>query len=533
MAPSPWQESGATVLAGRLYPPAKEVLSEIQRDQRSRQERRPNPETNGHLQYEMVETMEGGQPPCPFPSSGQHGLHRQHPQNQCGVPSYPAANGRRGCGQTLGNGRGIHRTGVQHRSIRSSWQQQQQRGASEPAMDGLGGSGETAGSDWSGGLGHAGGSSGCWEMTGGETVTASPRSSVSSDESRSGISGGRLVVDSPAAEWEVDCTEEGDVRLPGERTRRRSMGTLAGSGAGLQQLQTMLREPSASSEVQSVDELKRRLQCNSMELESARTSFEEEFRKKDENIMQLLQLLKMTSLEREAREMLQELLNKIEQSRHHPSPSYIYPEEPSLQLPRYKSDFAESDSSISFTHSHQLYSCSPVETPSDMASATKLHHIRSIPDSGGMAIPQQALLPAMELSTGMRKLDRASAVIDGLVMKKPLPEKGKLLQAVMEAGPLLTTLLVAGSLPQWRNPPPLKPFDIPLVSLKAREAGSFDQNALLNPHYMVQSTAEAFQLQYAASSMKPLNLGALSMRVPMPPTGSSSHRIPSVKRQKI
>lgn len=37
---------------------------------------------------------------------------------------------------------------------------------------------------------------------------------------------------------------------------------------------------------------------------------------------------------------------------------------------------------------------------------------------------------------------------------KPLPEKGKLLEAVMKAGPLLQNLLLAGPLPQWRHPPP-------------------------------------------------------------------------------
>lgn len=44
-----------------------------------------------------------------------------------------------------------------------------------------------------------------------------------------------------------------------------------------------------------------------------------------------------------------------------------------------------------------------------------------------------------------------------------LPEKGKLLKAVIEAGPLLQTLLLAGGpLPQWQHPPPLLHFiDIP------------------------------------------------------------------------
>ncbi|KAL0460136.1 UNVERIFIED_CONTAM: hypothetical protein Slati_0640800 [Sesamum latifolium] len=41
-----------------------------------------------------------------------------------------------------------------------------------------------------------------------------------------------------------------------------------------------------------------------------------------------------------------------------------------------------------------------------------------------------------------------------IALNRPLPEKGKLLQAVMKAGPLLQTLLLAGPLPQWRHPPP-------------------------------------------------------------------------------
>ncbi|KAJ4979524.1 hypothetical protein NE237_010304 [Protea cynaroides] len=53
-----------------------------------------------------------------------------------------------------------------------------------------------------------------------------------------------------------------------------------------------------------------------------------------------------------------------------------------------------------------------------------------------------------------------------LSSEKPLPEKGKLLQAVMKAGPLLQTLLLAGPLPQWRHPPPqLDSFEIPPVAI--------------------------------------------------------------------
>ncbi|KAL8057699.1 hypothetical protein ABFX02_04G200900 [Erythranthe guttata] len=58
----------------------------------------------------------------------------------------------------------------------------------------------------------------------------------------------------------------------------------------------------------------------------------------------------------------------------------------------------------------------------------------------------------------------------GLIINRPLPEKGKLLQAVMKAGPLLQTLLLAGPLPQWRHPPPpLDTYQIPPPPLSLRQ----------------------------------------------------------------
>ncbi|XP_054798143.1 uncharacterized protein LOC129303112 [Prosopis cineraria] len=51
-------------------------------------------------------------------------------------------------------------------------------------------------------------------------------------------------------------------------------------------------------------------------------------------------------------------------------------------------------------------------------------------------------------------LSRDINLVDSLVCGKPLPQKGRLLRTVTEAGPLLHTLLLA-PLPQWQNPPPL------------------------------------------------------------------------------
>uniref|UniRef100_A0A1J3JK09 Uncharacterized protein n=1 Tax=Noccaea caerulescens TaxID=107243 RepID=A0A1J3JK09_NOCCA len=60
-----------------------------------------------------------------------------------------------------------------------------------------------------------------------------------------------------------------------------------------------------------------------------------------------------------------------------------------------------------------------------------------------------------------------------------LPEKGKLLKAVLKAGPLLQTLLLAGQLPQWRHPPPqLESFEIPPVII--HEGTPLSQNSCGN-----------------------------------------------------
>ncbi|KAL6650341.1 hypothetical protein ACP70R_009266 [Stipagrostis hirtigluma subsp. patula] len=69
-----------------------------------------------------------------------------------------------------------------------------------------------------------------------------------------------------------------------------------------------------------------------------------------------------------------------------------------------------------------------------------------------------------------------------VALARRLPEKGRLVEAVVSAGPLLQTLLLAGPLPRWRHPPPPAPAggaDIPpfnpgrLSPMKADAANSF------------------------------------------------------------
>ena len=80
------------------------------------------------------------------------------------------------------------------------------------------------------------------------------------------------------------------------------------------------------------------------------------------------------------------------------------------------------------------------------------------------AAPKQQCRPGGGVGVG----SAADAVLDMLASKRPLPHKGRLLASVMEAGPLLQNLLVAGQLPRWRNPPTVRaPDTLPLGAARA------------------------------------------------------------------
>ena len=67
---------------------------------------------------------------------------------------------------------------------------------------------------------------------------------------------------------------------------------------------------------------------------------------------------------------------------------------------------------------------------------------------------------------------------DPEVMLRSMPERGKLLQAVMQAGPHLHTLLLAGPLPRWRRPPttPVDPMESNLMMQCCNKVGSSSIN---------------------------------------------------------
>ncbi|XP_020693113.1 uncharacterized protein LOC110107252 [Dendrobium catenatum] len=196
--------------------------------------------------------------------------------------------------------------------------------------------------------------------------------------------------------------------------------------------------------LQIVDELRSDLWATSWELQELRNNVGEELRKKDEQINHLIRLLNAAIQERdEARDQLQMLLAYQRQ-----------PETPLLMPAKCSSSFTDSESLSDIQNQHS-YALSPVinSAAGDGDSIT----IAGIKSSNLYIDESKKSEMNISVPSIRCKYDVVESKLDQL-MKKPLPEQGKLLEAVMAAGPLLCTLMVVGDLPQWRNPPSLKPF---------------------------------------------------------------------------
>ncbi|KAK8596518.1 hypothetical protein V6N13_001139 [Hibiscus sabdariffa] len=183
----------------------------------------------------------------------------------------------------------------------------------------------------------------------------------------------------------------------------------------------------------TVEDLKHSLLYTTMELEQTRLLVQEELRKRDDQLVELKGLLSKAMKERdEAHEKCQRLLLDklmLHQQQQQQQVAAAAPLSGVSSIEDEPRRGIESNNGFSSSDCEESIVSSPVVDPI-----------------------QQPQLPAQ-------------AAVE-LVPRKPLPEKGKLLQAVMKAGPLLQTLLLAGPLPEWRHPPPpLESFEIPPVTI--------------------------------------------------------------------
>ncbi|KAE9616709.1 hypothetical protein Lal_00034828 [Lupinus albus] len=179
----------------------------------------------------------------------------------------------------------------------------------------------------------------------------------------------------------------------------------------------------------SMEELRQTLLYTTMELEQTRATVQDELRKRDDQLLNLKDLLNKVIRERdEAQEKCQKLL--LEKF-------VLHQATPVSGISSIEDDprrGIDSNNGLSLSDCEESIVSSPV-----------IDHLPQPPHL------QHPLPETMMIE---------------LTPDKPLPEKGKLLQAVMKAGPLLQTLLLAGPLPQWRHPPPpLESFEIPPVTI--------------------------------------------------------------------
>eukprot|EP00258_Populus_trichocarpa_P014699 XP_006369508.1 uncharacterized protein LOC7465133 [Populus trichocarpa] len=232
-------------------------------------------------------------------------------------------------------------------------------------------------------------------------------------------------------------------------------------------------------------ELKQKLVYTTIELDSLKVEANEGLRKHKEDVKQLINLLKIAYQERdEAKGQLQKLLNKLmlfSTSELLPILPQAQPESPLVIPAKANSSITESNS-LSDTYNHQSHGSSPVESLIDAVTSPDFSSI-NMAESSHMGFVNKALvqeydgsIPTGLVASAMAKIDPADIVIDNFVKGKVLPQRGKLLQAVMETGPLLQTLLLAGPLPRWRNPPPLQQFKIP-VSFNGFETPNLTANS--------------------------------------------------------
>ncbi|KAK4709614.1 hypothetical protein R3W88_030539 [Solanum pinnatisectum] len=176
---------------------------------------------------------------------------------------------------------------------------------------------------------------------------------------------------------------------------------------------------------ETVDELRQKLLYTNVELEELKTDKNDEMKKNKECVKQLIQMLKIVCEERdEAKVQIQKLLNKLDS------------DPPIVMM---KSTKTNSSSQYSNSLSSETYNYHNSSPKNDSPEC-----------SNNMAYDHNVDNCVTQLAP---KVDKVSLIIENLVKGKTLPQQGKLLQAVVDTGPILLTLLVSGQLPQWRNPP--------------------------------------------------------------------------------
>ncbi|PKA46354.1 hypothetical protein AXF42_Ash021678 [Apostasia shenzhenica] len=134
--------------------------------------------------------------------------------------------------------------------------------------------------------------------------------------------------------------------------------------------------------------------------------------------------------------------------------------------------FRQARGSSSITESEKIFDInifsSPVDSILEAATASELPFLNMDDSCNDLGLRQSNM--KISVPPACFHFDPIEERFNRLAKQKPLPEKGRLVEAVIDAGPLLHTLSVGGNLPKWRNPPSLKPSFIPQMLSKTSES---------------------------------------------------------------
>ncbi|KAL2344989.1 hypothetical protein Fmac_006274 [Flemingia macrophylla] len=216
-------------------------------------------------------------------------------------------------------------------------------------------------------------------------------------------------------------------------------------------------------------------------------------KKYEETVKHLYKLLKKVCQERDdARDQLH-LLTKNFQA---PTPAETSSTTPQVDHARLQYNTKPSLNSTkasdhSGSKSNKVFSDHSCELSLSSLQSNEKHvsHTR-ISEPSNLTLPKKPnhVKEDMCASRDNNMVDGASLAIDKLVCGKRLPQKGRLLQTVTEAGPLLHTLLVA-PVPMWRNPPPLSSSGLSLTGNQDNSSSTnMDDKASVNPNGFIPTS---------------------------------------------
>ncbi|XP_020210884.1 uncharacterized protein LOC109795761 isoform X2 [Cajanus cajan] len=239
-------------------------------------------------------------------------------------------------------------------------------------------------------------------------------------------------------------------------------------------------------------------------------------KKYEETVKHLYKLLKKVCQERDdARDKLQ-LLTKNFQAPTPAETSNTIPQIDHASL-QYKTKPSLNSTKVSDSGSNKVFlnhscelSLSSLQSNNEKRSSMDLLSHTRISEPRNLTLPKKPnhIKEDMGASRDNNMVDDASLVIDKLVCGKPLPKKGRLLQTVTEAGPLLHTLLVA-PVPMWRNPPPLSSSGLSLNGTQDNSSSTnMDDKASVNyPNGFIPTS---LSLAFPGNSHEPSQMSSAS-----------------------